>query len=226
MPTDNNKSLIQSLLAANQEKEAVIQHLLRRREIDVFEVVDKMMALKRYQDVARPLIAEIVDTVCKIIEIDQEKENLGKRLSNKENRDAFVSAYTDQTIPFQIRAMREQKERQWTQEYLAQLTGMKQERISALENPNYGRYSLRILKQLASAFDVALIVRFVPFSELAEWKLNLSSNSLKVLSFEQEDYFKEKPEDKLGLEVWFHIQLEEIITHGIIRHVWHVKVPA
>ena len=67
MPTDNNKSLIQSLLAANQEKEAVIQHLLRRREIDVFEVVDKMMALKRYQDVARPLIAEIVDDVCKII---------------------------------------------------------------------------------------------------------------------------------------------------------------
>ena len=68
MPTDNNKSLIQSLLAANQEKEAVIQHLLRRREIDVFAVVDKMMAQKRYQDVARPLIAEIVDDVCKIIE--------------------------------------------------------------------------------------------------------------------------------------------------------------
>ena len=68
MPTDNNKSLIQSLLAANQEKEAVIQHLLRRREIDVFEITDKMMSLKRYQDVARPLIAEIVDNVCKIIQ--------------------------------------------------------------------------------------------------------------------------------------------------------------
>ena len=68
MPTDNNKSLIQSLLAANQEKEAVIQHLLRRREIDVFAVVDKMMSQKRYQDVARPLIAEIVDNVCKIIQ--------------------------------------------------------------------------------------------------------------------------------------------------------------
>ena len=68
MPTDNNKSLIQSLLAANQEKEAVIQHLLKRREIDVFEITDKMMSLKRYQDVARPLIAEIVDNVCKIIQ--------------------------------------------------------------------------------------------------------------------------------------------------------------
>ena len=61
MPTDNNKSLIQSLLAANQEKEAVIQHLLRRREID------KMMLLPRYEYVNRALIGEIVNDVCKII---------------------------------------------------------------------------------------------------------------------------------------------------------------
>ena len=55
-------NLNEALKVANQEKEAVIQHLLRRREID------KMMAQKRYQDVARPLIAEIVDNVCKIIQ--------------------------------------------------------------------------------------------------------------------------------------------------------------
>ena len=74
MPTDNNKSLIQSLLAANQEKEAVIQHLLRRREIDVFEITDKMMLLPRYEYVNRALIGEIVNDVCKII---QEVENAG-----------------------------------------------------------------------------------------------------------------------------------------------------
>ena len=68
MPTDNNKSLIQSLLAANQEKEAVIQHLLRRREIDVFAVVDKMMLKPRYEFVARALIGEIVNDVIRIIE--------------------------------------------------------------------------------------------------------------------------------------------------------------
>ena len=55
-------NLNEALKVANQEKEAVIQHLLRRREID------KMMAQKRYQDVARPLNAEIVDNVCKIIQ--------------------------------------------------------------------------------------------------------------------------------------------------------------
>ena len=74
MPTDNNKSLIQSFLAANQEKEAVIQHLLKRRQLDVFEITDKMMLLPRYEYVNRALIGEIVDDVIKIIE---EVENAG-----------------------------------------------------------------------------------------------------------------------------------------------------
>jgi transcriptional regulator with XRE-family HTH domain len=142
--------------------------------------------------------------------ITNERELLKKRLKDKEHRDAFVSAYTDETIPFQIRAMREQKDRNWTQEDLATRAGMKQERISTLENPNYGSYSLRILKQLATAFDVALMVRFVPFSELAEWKLNLSSESLEVQSFDQEDYFKDKTENEVGtnlLEQYYSIKV-------------------
>lgn len=119
------------------------------------------------------------------------RQKLRQSLRDKKRRDAFVSAYTGQTIPFQIRALREQEDRGWTQEELAAKAGMKQTRISVLENPNYERYSLKTLKQLASAFDVALMVRFVRFSELAEWTLNLSSGSLEVPSFEQEDYFKE-----------------------------------
>jgi len=126
------------------------------------------------------------------VNINQEREILKKRLRNKEHRNAFVSAFIDETIPFQVRALRDQQDRQWTQEKLAFQARMKQERISTLENPNYGSYSLRTLKQLASAFDVALVVRFIPFSELAEWKLNLSHKSLEVPSFDQEDYFKEK----------------------------------
>ncbi len=134
--------------------------------------------------------------------INRERKNLIQRLkSSKERRDAFVSAYVDEIIPFQIRALREQSDRKWTQQELAEKAGMKQERISTLENPNYGSYSLRILKQIASAFDVALMVRFIPFSELAEWKLHLSSASLEVPSCDQEDYFKDKPENEVGTEL-------------------------
>ena len=120
---------------------------------------------------------------------NHEREALKKRLMNKKNREAFVSACVDQTISFQIKALRLTEERNWTQKELALRTGMKQERISVCENPNYGRFSLQTLKQLASAFDVALIVRFAPFSELVEWESNLSTESLEVKNFDKEDYF-------------------------------------
>lgn len=122
---------------------------------------------------------------------NQEKKALKNRLQSKNHREAFVSASVDQTIPFQIRALRSAKGRNWTQEELATRVGMKQERISACENPNYGKFNIRTLKQLAAAFDVGLIVRFAPFSELVEWEVNMSPESLEVPSFDQEHYFKE-----------------------------------
>ena len=115
-------------------------------------------------------------------------KQLINELINKEYRDAFVSAHIDNGIPFQIRALRKRKG--WTQKELAEHVGMKQERISALENPNYSKFTLSTLKKLASAFDVALIVRFAPFGELAKWELELSPESLTPPSFEEDPYFK------------------------------------
>jgi transcriptional regulator with XRE-family HTH domain len=153
------------------------------------------------------------------VSIDQERKDLRKSLSNKDRRDAFVSAYIDETIPFQIRALREQADRNWTQEDLATQAGMKQERISTLENPNYGSYSLRILKQIAAAFDVALMVRFVPFSELAEWKLHLSSGSLDVLSFDRESYFREESKELMDTELKTHVERLLDCTASFIEDV-------
>lgn len=130
---------------------------------------------------------------------NHEREALKKRLMSKKSRDAFVSACVDQTIPFQIKALRLTEERNWTQKKLASRAGMKQERISVCENPNYGRFSLQTLKQIAAAFDVALIVRFAPFSELVEWESNLSPESLEVKNFGKEEYFKEREESETPL---------------------------
>lgn len=123
--------------------------------------------------------------------ISQEREEIKQRLKDKRHREAFVSATVDQTIPFQIRAMRLAKHRNWTQEELAKKAGVKQEWISKCENPSYGKFSLQTLKQFAAAFDVALVVRFVPFSELAEWEINMSSDSLEVPCYDQDPYFQE-----------------------------------
>ena len=70
---------------------------------------------------------------------------------------------------------------------------MNQNAISRLESPRYGRATIGTLKRLAAAFDVALAVRFVPFSHLVNWvsgtpfvEYGLSTESLAVPSFEEE----------------------------------------
>lgn len=102
-------------------------------------------------------------------------------LRDKEYRDALVAEYINTGLPFQIRAMRE--DRGWTQKELGNRVGMAQETISLLENPNYGRFTLTTLKRLASAFDVALLIRFMPFSRLVDSVVGLSAEELAVPSF-------------------------------------------
>jgi len=118
----------------------------------------------------------------------ERREKLKAQLKDKKYRDAFVSEHIDTGIPFQIRALR--KQREWTQKELSDRTGMAQERISVAENPNYSRFNLKTLKRIAYTFDVALIVRFVPISELVKWELNLSSETLEAVSFDEDPYFK------------------------------------
>lgn len=69
---------------------------------------------------------------------------------------------------------------------LAEKVGMGQARISLLENPNYESLSLSTLKRIANVFDVALVVRFVPFSQLFVMLDNETQETLAVPSFEDE----------------------------------------
>lgn len=113
------------------------------------------------------------------------RKQIVSSLKDKEYRDLFVSNEISVGLPFQIRALREK--RNWTQGELADKTGKAQGVISQLEDPSYGRFTLATLKRLASAFDVALIVRFVPFSELVERAVNLDSTDLAVPSFYEDE---------------------------------------
>jgi transcriptional regulator with XRE-family HTH domain len=77
---------------------------------------------------------------------------------------------------------------------LARMTGMTQNNVSRLESPDYGKQTLSSLKRIADALDVALIVRFVPFSQYIDWlsgtpRLDegLDSNAIAVSSFEKEE---------------------------------------
>jgi transcriptional regulator with XRE-family HTH domain len=125
--------------------------------------------------------------------ITKQREKLVQRLKAKDHRDAFVKAQIDVGIPFQIRALREKVP--WTQRDLAEKAGMKQSWISKIENPAYSGFSLKTLLKLASVFDIGLVVRFVPISELVEWELKLSPTSLEVPSYEKDPYFSKSTTD-------------------------------
>lgn len=111
------------------------------------------------------------------------KRQIWKSLRDKEYRTAFA-ADVSTGLAFQIRLLREKMG--WTQEELARRTGKRQETISQCENPNYGRYTLVTLKELAAAFDVALVVKFTPFSELVDWIAHLTPDRLAPVSFDEE----------------------------------------
>lgn len=113
-----------------------------------------------------------------------EKSKLVRELQDKASRDAFVSSQMSIPLAFQILALREQ--RGLTQKQLAEKAGMLQPRIAAMERPSGSEPNLRTLKRLASAFDVALVVRFVPFSELVEWVGSFSPDTFVVPSFDED----------------------------------------
>ena len=105
-------------------------------------------------------------------------------LRDKEARSAFAGAHLGPNIAAQIRANRETRD--WLQEDLGQRTGMKQTQISRLENPNYENFTLNTLRRLAEAFDVALVVRFVPFGDFADYLSTLSVESLSAPGFHED----------------------------------------
>jgi transcriptional regulator with XRE-family HTH domain len=107
-------------------------------------------------------------------------------------RKQFVESNLNKAIAYQIRGTRDRLG--WSQEKLAEKVGMNQNAISRLESPDYGKPTLTTLKRLASAFDVAVVVRFVPFSELVDWVTatprvikGLAAESLAVLDFDAEE---------------------------------------
>ena len=116
------------------------------------------------------------------------KQEIWGSLADKVRRDAFVASHLSDNIGSQIFALREA--RGWSQEKLAAEVGMAQPRISVLEGGS--DCSLRTLKRIASAFDVAIIVRFVPFSELVAWITELSEDRLAPVDFANDNLPKEE----------------------------------
>ena len=139
----------------------------------------------------------------------QEATNLNSRRAllqrlrrGRRVRATFVESQISKSIAFQIRGLRDREG--WSQQTLAEKIGSNQNAIYRAEKPNYGKQTITTLKKIAAEFDVALIVRFVPFSELIDWVSGtpritegLNSNALDVPNFDTEEKkgaFEDRPE--------------------------------
>lgn len=84
---------------------------------------------------------------------------------DKEYREGYMEASVEQGVAWQIKINREL--RGLTQVDLAKAIGTGQSAISRAEDPTYGSQSLDMLMKIANAFDCALSVKFISFSQLA-----------------------------------------------------------
>jgi transcriptional regulator with XRE-family HTH domain len=123
------------------------------------------------------------------------QSQLAGQLKSKDYRDAFVGSLIRIGLPMQCRALRESRE--WTQPQLAEAAGMSQPRISEIERPGERKLNLETLLRLASAFDVALQVRFVPFSKLIDDDDSVDFSDFYVEPFEEDFARVEQIEEKM-----------------------------
>jgi len=113
------------------------------------------------------------------------REQLLESLRDPEFRGQFIDEHINVGIAFQIRSLRNRQN--LTQADLAKSLNVKQPLVSAWENPNYGKYTLSTLKEVAKVFDVGLLVRFVPFSLLVDWTIDLKPDAITPRSFGEEE---------------------------------------
>jgi transcriptional regulator with XRE-family HTH domain len=115
------------------------------------------------------------------------RRQICESLRDKTYRDEFVRQQIETGLPFQIKGMR--RDRKWNQSQLGDLLGKPQSVVSRLENPGYGKFNLQTLREIASAFDVALLVAFVPFSALTNRVVGFSVADVEVPRFEDDPGF-------------------------------------
>lgn len=112
--------------------------------------------------------------------------------TDREYRHIYASAAVEQGLAYQIRINREL--RGMTQKELAKALKTKQSAVSRLEDPDYGKHSLQMLKKVASFLDCALIVKFAGFSKLARESQSLSEEHLFAPSYD----------DEISGQLWLH----------------------
>jgi transcriptional regulator with XRE-family HTH domain len=150
-----------------------------------------------------------------------ERQEIVERLASKDYRDGLVEAEIGNNIAFQLKAML--RERGWTQQQLAEYAKTAQPLISKYLS-GYEQYSLQTLKNLASGFDVGLIVSFAPFSEIVDRYVGRSYASIAIPSYDSDRRLHE-PSSLIGGTADQHVERFDLTAHQlpVVNHsTWPV----
>lgn len=105
--------------------------------------------------------------------------SLTKKLKNKKYRDSYLASHTKMFLANQISSL----QGEMSQEEFGKLLDKPQPIISRLQNPEYGKYTLQTLLEIASKLDVALIARFVDYPTFLKLTNDFSDEALRPASF-------------------------------------------
>lgn len=109
-------------------------------------------------------------------------EKFADELAEKPMRDAYLGTQTCAKIVEQIRTMRAQ--RGLSQAEFAKCIDKPPSNVSQrLENREYSGFTVKTLLKVASAYDVGLVIEFVPYEEFLERTSDFSRKALEVRSF-------------------------------------------
>ncbi len=135
---------------------------------------------------------------------------------DEETRHIYAEDFLNTYIATQLKVLRE--DRNWTQRQLAERAGMRQERISVLEDVNYEAWSVRTLKRLAKAFDLRLSIKFESFASFLTEFDHFRRETLTRPSFEDDPAFSE---GGIRAAATFPVNDFEVISSQII----HLAIP-
>lgn len=104
-------------------------------------------------------------------------------------RHVYANGFVDSKIATQLKVLREQLF--GTQGRLAEAAGMRQARISVMEDVNYSSWSISTLRRLARAFDLYVDVEFKEFGTLERQLDEFNRSHLSRRPFREDPVFQE-----------------------------------
>jgi hypothetical protein len=124
--------------------------------------------------------------------------SLIEKFRDKAYRDSYIAAHTRRFLARQMRKFRGEK----SQVAFGDVIGKRQTVVSRLEDPNYGKWTLQTLFDVAEKLNVAVLVRFVDIPTFLRLSEDMSENASQPQPYDEAKAVAllERPAKKL--KIW------------------------